>query len=84
MLDQEQTCGLLDLPMAKNRAKETESTPPDPERRSTALAIKGTTAWREWVQEAAAFCRTDTSKLVDAAILEYVQRRGFKKEPPMR
>ncbi len=58
---------------------------PDPEPpRPTALAIKGSAEWRAWVQEAAEFCRTDTSKLVDASIVEYVKKRGFTKEPPKR
>jgi hypothetical protein len=75
------TCDLLEPPrMGKKKA----IPKPEPERRLTALAIKGSAEWRAWVQEAAEFCRTDTSKLVDAAILEYARKRGFTKEPPKR
>ena len=46
----------------------------------TALTIKGSPEWRDWVAEGADYCRTDTSKLVDAALVHYLKHRGFDKK----
>ena len=50
--------------------------------RPTALTIKGRPEWRAWVERAAAFCRTDATKLVDAALVEYLKQRGFDEPAP--
>jgi hypothetical protein len=50
----------------------------------TALTIKGTLEWRDWVDRGARHCRTDVAKLVDAALLEYLKARGFTEEAPER
>ena len=52
--------------------------------RPTAMTIKGRVEWREWVERAAAFCRTDVAKLVDAALVDYLKQRGFDETPPPR
>ncbi len=52
--------------------------------RPTALTIKGRPEWREWVEKAADFCRTDVAKLVDAALVEYLKHRGFDEPAPKR
>lgn len=52
--------------------------------RPTALTIKGRPEWRAWVERAAAFCRTDATKLVDAALVEYLKQRGFDEPAPRR
>jgi len=52
--------------------------------RPTALTIKGRPEWRAWVKRAAAFCRTDAAKLVDAALVEYLKQRGFDEPAPRR
>ncbi|WP_165074249.1 hypothetical protein [Paludisphaera rhizosphaerae] len=67
--------------VAKRKAK-AESI--GPARRPVALTIKGNLEWRGWVDRGAVFCRTDTSKLVDAALVEYLRSRGFAEEPPPR
>jgi len=53
-------------------------------RKPTALTIKGSLEWREWVEKGAAFCRTDVAKLVDAALVDYLKNRGFEPQPPER
>ena len=51
--------------------------------RPTALTIKGRgEEWRAWVERAAAFCRTDAAKLVDAALVDYLKQRGFEEPAP--
>lgn len=48
------------------------------------LAVKGSPEWTEWVRRGAKFCRTDVSKLVDAALVSYLKGRGFDEPPPER
>jgi acyl-CoA synthetase (NDP forming) len=50
----------------------------------TALTIRGSREWREWVERGADFARTDVAKLVDAALVEYLKARGFTEAPPAR
>jgi hypothetical protein len=50
----------------------------------TALTIRGSLDWREWVERGAEHCRTDTAKLVDAALIDYLRSRGFAEDPPKR
>lgn len=52
--------------------------------RSTAVCIKGTHEWKEWVESGAKFCRTDVAKLVDAALSHYLQANGYVSRPPLR
>ena len=65
--------------MAKPKARPTRENP-----RPTALTIKGRTEWRDWVEKGADFCRTDVAKLVDAALVEYLNQRGFDEPAPKR
>ncbi len=48
------------------------------------IAVRATVDWVSWVEEGADFCRTDVSKLVDAALADYLKARGFPKSPPKR
>ncbi len=48
------------------------------------ITIRGSAEWRAWVDRGAEFCRTDTSKLIDAALIEYLKARGFTEPPPKR
>jgi hypothetical protein len=50
----------------------------------TALTIKGSLEWRQWVDRGADHCRTDVAKLVDAALVDYLKARGFDEIPPRR
>lgn len=56
----------------------------DQPRPGPALTIKGSGDWASWVREGAEFCRTDVSKLVDAALIDYLRARGFDKPAPPR
>lgn len=58
--------------------------PPDLPPRPAALIVKGTPEWKEWVENAAAYCRTNVSGLVDIAITQYVKSQGYEIPPPNR
>jgi hypothetical protein len=48
------------------------------------LVVQASEAWIEWVEQGAEFCRTDVSKLTDAAIVTYLIAQGFTKPAPKR
>jgi len=48
------------------------------------VGIRSTPKWAKWLQRAATFCRTDTSKLIDAALVAYMKALGFGEDPPPR
>jgi len=48
------------------------------------VGIRSTPEWAAWLEGAATFCRTDTSKLIDAALVDYTKARGFGEDPPPR
>jgi hypothetical protein len=50
----------------------------------TGLTIRGSAAWREWLESGAQHCRTDVSKLIDAAVVAYLRAQGFTEDPPKR
>ena len=54
------------------------------ERLAIVVTLKGSPEWKAWVDELADLCRTDTSKLIDMALVELAKARGFKKEAPRR
>ncbi len=53
-------------------------------RKPTALTVKGSEEWKEWIEEAASHCRISVSSLVDLAVTQYVKNQGFTKKPPER
>jgi hypothetical protein len=65
--------------MARKRAARAE-----PKRRAMAVAIKGSAAWKDWIEEAASYCRMSVSALIDVAVTQYVMAQGFPKRPPER
>lgn len=46
--------------------------------------IKASHAWREWLGRLAIHFRTDVSKVIDAAVVEYAASHDFDEEPPLR
>ena len=70
-------------PMPKKRT--TKPAPAaSPELKTTVISLKGSNEWRDWVTRMAKFFRTDTAKLVDAALIEYGRKNGFTEEAPER
>jgi hypothetical protein len=49
-----------------------------------AIGVRARVEWIRWLEEAAEFCRLDTSKLVDLAVAAYAAQQGFPKKPPPR
>lgn len=64
--------------MAKKQAK-MEPTGP----KGTAISIKGSDEWRDWVSVLADHARTDTAKLIDGLLVEYARKHGLP-NPPKR
>ena len=48
------------------------------------ITIQASKAWITWTRAAAEHCRTDVSKLVDAALVDYTKAKGFNIPPPPR
>jgi hypothetical protein len=48
------------------------------------IGIRARAEWVVWLEKGAHFCRTDTSKLIDAALVDYLKARGFDEPPPRR
>jgi hypothetical protein len=67
--------------MAKKLAAKKSSSSKDDR---TGFNIRCTPAWREWVEAGAEYCRTDSAKLVDAALVDYLKARGFDQLAPKR
>lgn len=47
------------------------------------FSMRGTSEWREWLDELAEFQRTTTAGTIDQALAEVARRIGFK-PPPSR
>jgi hypothetical protein len=48
------------------------------------IVVQAMDEWIAWVERGAEFCRTDVSKLVDSALIDYLRARGFEEKPPKR
>ncbi len=71
--------------MAKKKTVKAAKVGAKPSRsKPTALTIRGSLDWREWVERGAEHCRTDAVKLVNAALIDYLRARGFAENPPKR
>jgi hypothetical protein len=58
---------------------------PNPEgSRDMLIALKCSEAYKSWAERGADYLRTDVSKLVDAALVHYLDSVGFPEKPPRR
>jgi hypothetical protein len=48
------------------------------------IGIRSTAEWSEWVERAAKFCRTDSSQLIVAALVDYLRAKSFVEPAPPR
>jgi hypothetical protein len=48
------------------------------------VTVSGSRAWVDWIGRASAYLRTDRSKLLDVAVMEYLASRGFLEPAPRR
>lgn len=68
--------------MAKNRPA--KAIPAETGPRRTVLTIKGTDAWRVWLEGLGKHLRTPTSTVVDHALVKYAEEVGYSAKPPER
>lgn len=54
-------------------------TPPVP-----VISIKGSPAWKAWLDALSRHCRMPKAVLIDVALAEYAAKIGFEPEPPPR
>lgn len=71
-------------PVAKSKPTKSEEEQPVKVRQPTAITVRGSKPWRAWVSRGAKFCRTDTTKLIDSALVAYLRSQGFTEDPPER
>ncbi len=48
------------------------------ETRIKQVGVRATNAWASWLERGAEFCRTNTSQLLDVAVVDYLKARGFE------
>ncbi|HWE39568.1 MAG TPA: hypothetical protein VG406_23670 [Isosphaeraceae bacterium] len=70
---------MLAMAKAKKRSKAKAEEP-----RRNVLSIRGTDDWRDWIHALADHCRLKSGDLIDQALIEMAQRRGFDVPPPKR
>lgn len=54
---------------------------PKAEARITAVALKGTIAWRDWLNELATEARMPAPVLIDVLLADYAKAKGFRPPP---
>lgn len=51
--------------------------------RETVVALKGSPAWKGWLDEFAAHCRLGIADTIEQSLLSYARERNFQ-DPPKR
>jgi hypothetical protein len=69
--------------MAKKKAARRKRVEPEPEPtvRKNVISVRGTEAWREWLNAYAAFRRVPATSLIDQVLAESAKRDGFTPPP---
>jgi hypothetical protein len=49
-----------------------------------AVTLRGSPAWKAWVEALAVHCRTDVAKLIDRGLILVARAEGYDKEAPER
>jgi hypothetical protein len=68
--------------MAKK--KTAKPAPQAPSARKVVLQMKGTDAWKDWLDGLGKHLRTPTSTIVDHALVKYAKEVGYGREAPER
>jgi hypothetical protein len=50
---------------------------------SQRLSLRGSPAWKAWVEALATHSRLDVAKLIDRALIDFATKEGFKDKAPM-
>ena len=53
-------------------------------RQAIAVTLRGSEAWKKWIEDGAKHCRTDVAKMIDKAVVEYLKAQGFTQPAPDR
>jgi hypothetical protein len=53
-------------------------------RRAVAVTLKGSPAWKAWLEGLAAHCRSDVAKTIDKALVSLAEREGYEAKAPLR
>ncbi len=56
----------------------------EPQSKRTAVIIKTSVEWKDWLSRFAESNRTSVSALIDQAVVEFAKSRGFDELPPPR
>jgi hypothetical protein len=48
------------------------------------LSIRGSTEWRDWLNELSDHCRLKSADVIDRALIVYAKQEGFAKSAPKR
>jgi hypothetical protein len=76
---------ILEATMARPKAKpKGDPTPLPSKRQPTAITVRGSKEWRDWLERGASHCLTDVAKLVDVAVSQYLKAQGFDEPRPKR
>jgi hypothetical protein len=55
---------------------------PDPKK--NIVTLRGSEAFRDWLNNLADHCRLPASAVIDQALIAYARQQGFDQEPPKR
>jgi hypothetical protein len=72
------------MAVAKKRARATRAAAPGPERQPVVLTMRGKPEWKGWLKQLSKHCRLKVAVLVEQALMEYADRRGFAEPSPER
>ncbi|MFI5458973.1 MAG: GIY-YIG nuclease family protein [Isosphaerales bacterium] len=56
----------------------------EPARLAVVVTLKGSLKWKAWLDRLSDQFRTDNSKVIDMALVEFAKAHGFKEEAPRR
>ena len=48
------------------------------------LSIRGSTEWRDWLNDLSEHCRSKAADVIDRALVLYAKQEGFTKPAPKR
>jgi hypothetical protein len=65
-------------------AKPKRKAAPKPMSGIKTIGIRATTEWVEWLEELARAHRTTVSGIIDRALAEWTEAKGYTKRPPER
>jgi TolB-like protein len=65
-------------------AKKKAARPAAADRKTIAVTIKGSPAWKDWIDGLADHCRLDVAKVIDLAVVRFAEAEGYNQKAPQR